>query len=83
MGMFMLPFCGKWLTKSFSASSEYKIKLETKKQQKKLQKTNNNIYYINTLHILSTTTTEMSMNRKKSTFSTLYPIKEIINRQNI
>ena len=38
MGMFMLPFCGKWLTKSFSASSEYKIKLETKKQQKNYKK---------------------------------------------
>ena len=31
-------FCEKWLTKSFSACCEYKIKLETKKQQKNYKK---------------------------------------------
>ena len=75
-------FCGKWLTKSFSTSYEYKIKLETKKQQKNYKK-------LITIYTTSTPFTfcppqpsEWVWTEKISTFSTLYPIKEITNKQN-
>ena len=69
--------CGKGLKKSFSTSSEYKIKLETKKQQK--------IDYKKLITIYTTSTPftfylpqlpEWEWTKIESIFSTPYSIKK-------